>query len=79
MIFFLKISQQPHILIYVVKYTGIFKQKGSSHYCGAGCPECGALKRANNRALTTNDIIEKSMLKFGNKFNYFKTKYNRKR
>ena len=60
------------------KIHGIFKQKGSSHYCGAGCPECGALKRANNRALTTNDIIEKSMLKFGNKFNYFKTKYNRK-
>ena len=60
------------------KIHGYFIQQASTHYCGGGCLKCSLIKRADNRANTTEEFIEKSVAKFGDKFNYFKTKYIRK-
>jgi len=57
---------------------GMFSQKATAHYTGCGCPECGRIKSDNNRALTTEEFIQRSRSKFGDKFRYLKTKYVRK-
>lgn len=57
---------------------GVFYQKATAHYTGAGCPECGRIKSDNGRALTTEQYVQKSISKFGDKFCYLKTKYVRK-
>src|ERR1035437_10927883 len=55
---------------------GIFNQNAGSHLFGQGCPDCGKKQSENNRALTTNEFINKSKAKYGDKFDYSKTKEN---
>src|ERR1035437_5430091 len=57
---------------------GIFNQNAGSHLFGQGCPDCGKKQSENNRALTTNEFINKSKAKYGDKFDYSKTNYTRK-
>lgn len=57
---------------------GVFSQKAYTHLQGRGCATCGALKSSSGRALTTDEFIANSQSKFGNRFDYHKTKYLRK-
>ena len=57
---------------------GIFYQRAYSHLNGSDCSECGKIKCAENRALTTANFVNKSTIKFGNRFGYEKTYYKRK-
>lgn len=59
-------------------HHGIFYQTAVTHLQKTGCPECGKIQCANNRALTTDEFIEKAKTKFGNKYDYSKTVYTRK-
>lgn len=56
---------------------GVFYQKAYTHLAGRGCLLCGQNDSRNNRALTTEEFIEKSRKRFGDRFNYAKTNYRR--
>ena len=56
---------------------GVFYQKAYSHLSGQGCSICGEVKCRNGRAHSTEEFVFKSMSRFGNKFDYSKTKYRR--
>lgn len=56
---------------------GEFEQAPDSHLRGRGCPKCWSVNRKvnNGHRHTTNEFIEKSMLKHGNYYDYSKVKY----
>lgn len=56
---------------------GVFYQTAISHLSGQDCPTCGRLKCDDGRANTTEDIKQRSIAKFGEKFDYSKTIYSR--
>jgi endogenous inhibitor of DNA gyrase (YacG/DUF329 family) len=56
---------------------GDFDQNAYSHIFGHGCPECGKDIVKQNRTNTLNEFIERSKVRFGDRFNYEKTKYTK--
>ena len=63
------INNHKKVIIRCIEH-GEFKQTPGSHLSGCGCPTCyGSIK------LTTEEFIEKSKKKHGNKYNYSKVKY----
>lgn len=52
---------------------GLFKQKAYSHLYGKGCTLCANERTAKSLTLSTNDFIEKSKAKYGERFSYEKT------
>ena len=58
-------QQKPHVHIHKVR-----DEKGNH-----GCPECGKIVRDRNHTMTTQEFIEKAKAKYGEKFDYSKTKY----
>jgi len=55
---------------------GSFYQKPNVHY-RSGCPDCGLLKRANNRKKNLDEIINSFKEKHGYKYDYSFVKYVR--
>jgi ssDNA-binding Zn-finger/Zn-ribbon topoisomerase 1 len=54
---------------------GVFEQTPSTHLLGQGCPNCGEIKRHENRKIGLIKFIERSRLKHGNKYDYSEIKY----
>lgn len=54
----------------ICKIHGEFEQVAKSHFNGSGCSKCVGLKKSN-----TNDFIEKSILRHGDKYDYSMVKY----
>lgn len=49
---------------------GEFKQTPKNHLRGCGCKECGKIKCANSRKITTLEFIERSKIAHNNKYDY---------
>lgn len=68
-------------VIIICKEHGEFRQRASAHLLGAGCPECGLLKRAKTQALTMEQFIEKAIKVHGNRYDYslinYTNRYNK--
>lgn len=56
---------------------GIFYQKVCSHLFSSGCPECGKEKTLSSRTNTKQEFINRSISRFGDRFNYDKTVYTK--
>ena len=54
---------------------GEFWQTPAKHLIGQGCPKCGAVKRAENKTMTTEEFKEKANKIHGGKYDYKKTIY----
>ncbi|MDB2348665.1 zinc-ribbon domain-containing protein [Candidatus Poseidoniales archaeon] len=55
---------------------GTFHQTMINHmYSANGCPDCGVLRGADSRRLTTSQFIERAKAVHGNKYDYSKTEY----
>lgn len=54
---------------------GEFYQKPNWHLNGHGCPKCGKELRDKHESLTTEEFIERSKEKHGNKYDYSKVEY----
>jgi len=54
----------------ICKEHGSFKQRPWAHLRGQGCPRC-----VNNKIITTEEFIKRSIEKHGNKWDYSKTEY----
>jgi very-short-patch-repair endonuclease len=52
-----------------------FYQTPSSHLVGMGCPKCGIISRSDIRRSNTEEFIEKSVIKHGDKYDYSKVDY----
>lgn len=55
------------------KKHGIFKQSPHEHMKGHGCPQCAVDSNAKEKTRSVDDVVEKSIAKFGDKFSYKKT------
>lgn len=53
----------------------IFRQGASTHLSGKGCPSCGNINTGIKLTSSTETFIERSKLKFGDKFDYSKVQY----
>lgn len=59
----------------ICKEHGIFEQTPVKHLLGQGCPKCAAINRSKERALTTEEYIEKCKKVWGDTYDYSKVKY----
>jgi very-short-patch-repair endonuclease len=58
-------------IIIICKAHGNFIQRPSNHLEGTGCPSCNT----RGKKLTTNEFIEKSKLKHGDKYDYSQVEF----
>ena len=66
-------SQTPVCII--CPEHGEFWQKPNKHLNGEGCPKCGAIKRVENKKLSTEQFVLKAKEVHGNKYDYSKVVY----
>lgn len=64
-------------VVIVCPIHGEFTQRPSNHLIGRGCPECGKIKCAQERAMSTDEFVEKAKKVHGNKYDYSKTVYGK--
>lgn len=55
---------------------GIFQQKANAHLIGAGCYECGKIKKSNNK-IKNYDWYEKCLNAHGNRYDYSLVGYSK--
>jgi len=60
----------------ICKIHGKFEQRPDSHLNGSGCQQCGAIKKANSKKKTQQEIIEKFISQHGNKYDYSNVQYS---
>jgi hypothetical protein len=63
-------------VIIICKEHGEFLQQPSVHLSGCGCNKCGIINMKNKQTGTTEEFIEKAIIKHGDKYNYSKVDYN---
>lgn len=54
----------------------IFEQAPKKHLGGQGCPDCGVIKRANTQRFTADEVMDKFIIKHGDKFDYPNFEYS---
>jgi len=62
-------------VIVVCKIHGEFEQSPNSHLRGRGCNDCGNDRSAKIRRSNTEEFIEKSMIIYGDTYDYSKVEY----
>ena len=63
-------------LIIICKNHGEFEQRPHDHINDRnGCPKCGIVKTALTKTSNTNEFIKKSIVLYGEKYEYLKTTY----
>ena len=68
------INNKTKVCIICPKH-GEFWQTPHDHLRGKGCPECGKIKRAQERAMSTEEFIKKAKQIHGDKYDYSKVEY----
>ena len=54
---------------------GEFLQRPYDHVRGIGCHQCGVIRRAESKTLSTDEFVEKAKLIHGEKYDYSKVNY----
>jgi len=62
-------------VIIICPEHGEFKQTPTSHIIGNNCYKCGIIKAHANKAITTEQFIERAKKVHGDKYNYEKVEY----
>lgn len=55
---------------------GDFEQIANSHIQGAGCYECGELKRINSKKILFSEFIKRAVITHSNKYTYIEDSYD---
>ena len=58
---------------------GEFEQAPTNHLRKSGCPSCGEIIRSKKRTLSNDYFLQRALQIHGNKYNYSKSKYTKRR